>query len=78
MALVSSDRSGLIPAVRQSQRLQSWDNTIEVEISELCSAAERAPCLLAPCHGSEDLKPGPREISSCLQRGGEKKIIKLP
>lgn len=81
MALVSSDRSSLIPAITQSERPQSWDNRTPVNFTPLQSkppVAEQASRLSALCHSSEDLKPGSRGVSSCLQRGGKKKKIKLP
>jgi len=42
MALASSDRSSLIPAVTQSERPRSWDNTTVVEAGERCPFAEQA------------------------------------
>lgn len=44
MALVSSDRSSLIPAVMQSERPQGWDDTTAVETGELHPVAEQASC----------------------------------
>lgn len=44
MALVSSDRSSLIPAVTQSERPQGWDETTVVETGELHPVAEQASC----------------------------------